>query len=68
MAVFQTAGEPPSLGSTSLAIIGSTMNTRAAEVKMARAKSGGAIRAADGGAPSARLACDMEAPFLDLTA
>jgi len=44
MAVFQTAGEPPSIGSTSLVTIGWTTNTSEAEVKMATANSSGVRR------------------------
>ena len=38
MQVFQTSGEPPSRGSTILAIIGWTTNSSAALTSIARAK------------------------------
>ena len=48
MAVFHTAGDPPSMGRTSLVTIGWTTNTSAAEVKMATANRMGVSRS---GAP-----------------
>ena len=40
--MFQTAGEPPSIGSTNLVSMGSTRNTRAAPEKATAANSAGA--------------------------
>ena len=62
MAVFQTAGDPPSIGRTSRVTIGWTTNTRAAEVKMARANSQGVRRSATGAAGLRSIAASLIRP------
>ena len=65
MAVFQTEGDPPSMGRTSLVTIGWTTKTRAAEVKMATANRVRATRSAPSvGAPAScgRVASVMKSP------
>src|SRR5262245_48107065 len=50
MAVFQTAGEPPSSGKTILANIGSSQNTSRAPRKTAAANNGRSVLATGGAA------------------
>ncbi|TPW03947.1 MAG: hypothetical protein FD125_1354 [bacterium] len=64
MAVFQTAGEPPSMGRTSLVTMGWTTNTSAAEVKMATANRMGVSRSgAPVPMPESAVVSLMPAPY-----
>ena len=65
MAVFQTDGEPPSIGRTSLVTMGWTTKTRAAEVKMATANRIGVTRSppsVEGAASSGRAVSVIGSP------
>ena len=65
MAVFQTDGDPPSIGRTSLVTMGWTTKTRAAEVKMATANRIGVTRSppsVEGAAPSGKAASVIGSP------
>ena len=68
MAVFQTEGDPPSIGRTSLVTIGWTTKTRAAEVKMATANRIGTTRSprsVERPASRGRVASVMKSPVLN---
>ncbi|GLS00317.1 hypothetical protein GCM10007859_03210 [Brevundimonas denitrificans] len=64
MAVFHTAGDPPSIGKTSLVTIGWTTNTSAAEVKIATANRMGVSRSgAPDTMPESPVVSLMPAPY-----
>ena len=65
--MFQTDGEPPSIGSTSLVTIGWTTKTNDAEVKIARANRAGVTRSAGSPGAVSKVVSLMPAPYAGAT-